>query len=87
MSRKSVRALNAGFGYDINSAMLAEKEGVLYYGTKNGILFAIDRMSGSILWKHRTGVALLNTVEPLSANAVIAADLDGVIQLIRSDQP
>ncbi len=80
-------ALNAGFGYDINSAMLSEKNGVVFYGTKNGLLFAVDRQSGSLLWKHRTGVALLNTVVPLDARSVVVTDLDGVIQLIRSNTP
>ncbi len=37
---------NAGFGYDINSAMLAEKDGTVFYGTKNGVVYALDSRSG-----------------------------------------
>ncbi len=38
--------LNAGFGYDINSAMLVEKDGVVFYGTKNDLLVALDAKNG-----------------------------------------
>lgn len=75
-----------GFGYDINSAAIVEKDGVMFYGTKNGLLMALDGRTGTVLWKHKTGVALLNTVKPLSGFSVIAADLDGVVRLIRASR-
>jgi outer membrane protein assembly factor BamB/predicted phosphodiesterase len=66
--------------YDINSAMLMEKEGVLYYGTKNGLLLAVDPRSGTLLWEHKLGVTVLNTVVPLDdPNEVIVADVDGKV--------
>ena len=67
-------------GDDINSAMLVEKEGVLYYGTKNGLLLAIDPRSGTLLWEHKLGVTVLNTVVPLEdANEVLVSDADGKV--------
>ncbi len=77
---------NAGFGYDINSAMLVEKDGVVFYGTKNGLLLALDAMTGALKWKHRVGVALLNTVTPLSGREVVVTDLDGRVSLVVSDR-
>jgi len=76
---------NAGFGYDINSAMLVEKGGVVFYGTKNGLLLALDAGTGAVKWKHRVGVALLNTVTPLSGCEVVVTDLDGRVALVVSD--
>ncbi len=70
-------ALHAGFGYDINSGMLVERDGIVYYGTKNGLLLAIDGRTGSIQWKHRVGVGLLNTVVPLEDGDVLVSDFDG----------
>jgi outer membrane protein assembly factor BamB/predicted phosphodiesterase len=68
------------FDYDINSAMLVEKNGELYYGTKNGLLLAIDPRSGTLLWEHKLGVTVLNTVAPLDdPDEVIVADIDGKI--------
>jgi outer membrane protein assembly factor BamB len=74
--------VDAGFGYDINSAMLIEKEGTLFYGTKNGKVLALDAKTGAIRWQHRIGVALVNTLAPLSSDRVLATDFDGKIVLL-----
>ncbi|HWX20966.1 MAG TPA: PQQ-binding-like beta-propeller repeat protein [Candidatus Binatia bacterium] len=73
---------NAHFGYDINSAMLAEKGGVVFYGTKNGLLFALDAKTGAIQWQHKLGVGVLNTVVPLNATQVLTTDFDGKVALV-----
>jgi outer membrane protein assembly factor BamB/predicted MPP superfamily phosphohydrolase len=74
--------LNAGFGYDINSAMLVEKDGVLFYGTKNGLLMALDAKTGALKWEHKLGTGVMNTVVPLSATQVLTTDFDGKVALI-----
>jgi len=76
--------LNGGFGYDINSAMIAEKAGVVFYGTKNGLLYALDGKTGAVKWEHKMGVALINTVVPLSSTQVLATDFDGKVALIEA---
>jgi outer membrane protein assembly factor BamB len=77
---------DAGIGSDINSAMLAEKDGVVFYGAKNGLLIALDAATGAVKWKHRVGVALLNTVTPLSGREVVVTDFDGRVSLVVSDR-
>ncbi|MGP8202243.1 MAG: PQQ-binding-like beta-propeller repeat protein [Limisphaerales bacterium] len=72
--------LDAPLGDDINSAMLVEKEGVLYHGIWNGLLLAIDPRSGTLLWEHQLGAAALNTVVPLDdPNEVLVSDVNGKI--------
>jgi outer membrane protein assembly factor BamB len=73
---------DAGFGEDINSAQLAEKDGVVFYGTKNGLLLALDAATGAVRWEHRVGVALLNTVTPVSGREVVVTDFDGHVTLV-----
>jgi len=85
-SQETVWETNAGFGHDINSAMLVEKDGVVFYGTKNGLLLALDAATGAVRWKHRVGVALLNTVTPLSAREVVVTDFDGRVTLVAADR-
>lgn len=75
-----------GLGPDISSAQLAEWSGVVYYGTKNGLLLALDAETGAVLWRHRVGFALLNTVTPISSREVVVTDLDGRVSLITSDK-
>jgi len=77
--------LNAGFGYDINSAMLAEKDGVLFYGTKNDLLFAVDAANGKLKWQHKLGTGVMNTVVPLSAKEVLTTDFSGQVALVVSE--
>src|SRR5207247_10305671 len=73
---------NAGFGYDINSAMLVEKNGVVFYGTKNSLLLALDAKTGALKWQHKLGTGVVNTVVPLSAKEILTTDFDGKVTLV-----
>ena len=83
---EAVWETEAGFGYDINSAQLVEKDGVVFYGTKNGLLLALDAATGAVKWKHRVGVTLINTVTPLSAREVVVTDFDGRVTLVSAEK-
>lgn len=73
---------NAGFGYDINAAQIVERDDLVYYGTKNGMVMALDGKTGAIVWKHKMGVALVNTLAPLASGKVLATDFDGRVVLL-----
>lgn len=77
---------NAGFGYDFNPAMPAEKDGTIFYGTKNGLLLALDAATGAVKWRHRIGVALLSTPVPLGPREVLVTDFDGRVTLVEADR-
>ena len=66
--------------------MIKEKDGVIFYPTKNGLLIAVDGTTGNLLWKHKTGVGVTNTVLPLSGKNVIVTDFDGAIISVESTQ-
>ncbi len=83
-SPEPVWECNAGFGYDINSGMLMEKDGTVFYGTKNGLLLALDSKTGQIKWQHKFGVGIMNTVSPVTARSVVVTDFDGRIALIEA---
>jgi outer membrane protein assembly factor BamB len=85
-SQEIVWETDAGFGADTNSAMLVERDGVVFYGTKNGLLLALDAATGAVKWKHRVGGALINTVTPLSGRDVVVTDFDGRVMLVSSDK-
>ncbi len=78
---------NAGFGYDINSGMMVEKDGVVFYGTKNDVLYALEGSSGKVLWAHKIGTGVMNTVLPLSSTRVLTTDFDGRVTLITAKRP
>jgi outer membrane protein assembly factor BamB/predicted phosphodiesterase len=74
----------ADFGYDINAGMMVEKDGVVFYGTKNGVVYALRGSDGALLWQHKLGPGIVNTVVPLSRNRVLATDFDGSVALLEN---
>ena len=71
-----------GFGYDINSAMLSEKDGVVFYGTKNGLILALKATTGEPIWEHKEGVTIVHTITPLTFRSILTADFDGYVRLL-----
>ncbi len=82
---RSVWVTNCGFGYDINSAMLVERDGTVYYGTKNGLVLALRGDSGKILWRHRAGISAINTICPLSSTDCVLTDFDGNVEYLSTE--
>jgi outer membrane protein assembly factor BamB/predicted phosphodiesterase len=77
-------AASCGYGYDIDPSMPIEKDGVIFFGTKNGLLIAVAAKTGQVKFKYRAGVALLNTVTPLDAHRVVLTDMDGRVMLVEN---
>lgn len=73
---------NVGFGYEHNPSMLIEKDGIVYGSTKNGLIFALEAVTGKILWKHKIGNSLINTVLPLDKKRVLFTAVGGEICLL-----
>jgi outer membrane protein assembly factor BamB len=72
-------ATNCGFGYEHARVMLVEKDGVVFTTNKDGLIIALDGKSGRLLWKHKVGNTLINTVVPLSAHRLIFTNEAGLV--------
>ncbi len=70
---------NCGFGYDISSSQIVEKDGTLFYPTKNGMIYSLDSETGKIFWQHKITNGFVNTITPLSNNKFITTDFDGKV--------
>lgn len=70
---------NCGFGYDISSAQIVEKDGIIFYPTKNGVIYSLDSTNGKILWKYKITNGFVNTLTVVDKNQTIATDFDGNI--------
>ena len=77
-----VWATNLGFGYDINAAMPVERDGIVYYGTKNGLISAVRDRDGSLIWQHRVSAVPVNTITPVDARHLLATTFDGEVVLL-----
>lgn len=75
-------ATNVGFGYEHAPSMPVEKGKVVFGSTKSGIMFGLDAYSGNVLWKHKVGNSLINTLVPLNRNQVLFTASGGEIGLL-----
>ncbi len=80
---KQIWASNVGFGYEHAPSMQVEKKGVMYGSTKEGLIFALNGATGEILWKHKIGNSLINTVVPLSDEEVLFTATSGEVGLLK----
>lgn len=72
-------ATNCGFGYEHARVMLVEKDGVVFSTNKDGLIMALDGKTGRLLWKHKFGNTLINTVVPLSATKLVFTNEAGKV--------
>ncbi|WP_394698876.1 PQQ-binding-like beta-propeller repeat protein [uncultured Bacteroides sp.] len=82
---KQIWATNVKFGYEHAPSMLVEKDGVVFGSTKSGLIFALDALSGKLLWKHKIGNSLINTVVPLSATGCLFTSTSGEVGILRAN--
>lgn len=81
---KLIKAINCGFGYEIAPSMPMEKDGIVFLGTKNGLVIAVNKEKLEVIWKYKTGVSMINTVAPVSGKKVVVTNMDGEVMLIES---
>jgi outer membrane protein assembly factor BamB/predicted MPP superfamily phosphohydrolase len=74
--------LNSGFGYEHVPSMLIEKDGLVFFGTKNGKVYAIDPVRKQKVWTFKIDNSMINTVNVISAKQIIASTMDGKVSLL-----
>lgn len=79
---RKIWSSNVGFGYEHNPSMLMEKDGTVYGSTKNGMIFALDALTGNVIWKHKIGNSLVNTVVPIGRKSVVVTTAGGEVSLL-----
>lgn len=83
---KEIWASDVGFGYEHAPSMQIEKSGVVFSSTKEGLIFALDASTGQVLWKHKIGNSLINTVLPISRHQVLFTATSGEIGLLKIEE-
>jgi outer membrane protein assembly factor BamB/predicted phosphodiesterase len=71
--------MNCGFGYEHVPSMLIEKDGNVFFGTRNGLVYAIDPMNQRIVWAHKIDNSMINTVRVLDKQQLVVSTMDGKI--------
>ena len=74
--------VDAKFGYDHNPSMLIERGGEIVFATKNGEINCLRSSDGAILWKHKIGNSIINTMVPVGEADWVLTTTDGVVARI-----
>ena len=74
--------VDAKFGYDHNPSMLIERNGEIVFATKNGEINCLRSSDGALLWKHKIGNSIINTMVPVGEKDWVLTTTDGVVARI-----
>jgi outer membrane protein assembly factor BamB len=74
--------VDAKFGYDHNPSMLIERNGEIVFATKNGEINCLRSADGEIVWKHKIGNSIINTMVPVGERDWVLTTTDGVVARI-----
>lgn len=75
--------MHAGFGYEHVPSMLIEKDGLVFFGTRNGVVYAIDPATRQVQWAHKIDNSMVNTVRVLDNKKLLVSTMDGKLALLR----
>lgn len=75
---------NVGFGYEHVPSMLIEKDGNVFFGTRNGVVYAIDPKKQSTTWAHKIDDSMVNTVNVIDGKNLIVSTMDGKVVWLKA---
>ncbi len=86
---KMIWAVSAEYGYEIAPTPVTsvagegkDGAGLLFIPTDKGDIIALNCIDGSIAWKHRFSMALINYVQPLGCNRILVSAMDGFVGVL-----
>ena len=71
--------IHCGFGYEHVPSMLIEKDGLVYFGTKSGVVYCVNPTTQKVVWQHKIDNSMVNTVRLIDAHTLIASTMDGKV--------
>lgn len=80
---KAAWKINVGYGYEHTPSMLIEKNGIVFFGTKNGIVFAVNVITKKVDWAYKIDNSMVNTVKVIDNKNIIASTMDGKVVMLK----
>lgn len=73
---------NTALNYEIAPTAIVEFQNIIYVPSNSGIVVAVNRTDGSILWKHKISNALITNITPVAKNKAIVTSMDGKVTFL-----
>lgn len=84
---KELWTLDMGLGYDHAPCIVAESDGVVYAGSRRGLLTAVDPAAPAVVWQLPLGVSEINGIDVDSATGDVYVSLiEGTIYKIQKQK-
>jgi outer membrane protein assembly factor BamB/calcineurin-like phosphoesterase family protein len=75
--------MNVGYGYEHSPSALIEKDGTIFLGTRNGVVYAIDAAGKKVSWTYKIDNSMVNTLRVIDKNNIVASTMDGKVILLQ----
>ncbi|MEO2061907.1 MAG: PQQ-binding-like beta-propeller repeat protein [Christiangramia sp.] len=82
-----VMKISGAFGNDFSASMPVFDNGLFYFGTTFGRVYAVNVEEKKIEWIYELSNDMINTLRPLSHGKVLATSVDGKIAIIKGLEP
>jgi outer membrane protein assembly factor BamB len=63
--------------------MLKEEDGLLYFGTKNAVVYCIDLATKQKKWTYKIDNSMVNTISLLPGKKLLASTMDGKVVMLQ----
>ncbi len=73
---------NAGFGYEIAPSPITTTSELIFIPTDKGDIFALRSSDGSVAWRYKFSIALINYIQPLEGNRLLVSSMDGKVGIL-----
>lgn len=76
-------------GYDIAPTPITSempvkgKDGLIFIPTDKGEIVALNSQDGSIVWRYKFSIALINYIQPLENGQLLVSSMDGKVALMK----
>jgi outer membrane protein assembly factor BamB len=71
-------------GYEICPTPIATSAGRIYVPTQSGLVVAVSRKTGTVLWKHKISNCLVNSILTQKHRRLIVSTMDGKITCLKT---
>lgn len=68
--------------YELAPTAIVEYAGIVFVPSDSGVVTAVSRSGGKILWKYKISNCMITSVVPVSENKVIVSTMDGKINCL-----
>lgn len=70
---------NTQLNYEIAPTAIVEMDNVVYVPSNSGVVTAVNRADGAVIWKHKISNALVTNISAIAKNKIIVTNMDGKV--------